>query len=256
MNYRQLKSDARASVANAQPSPHGVTCKFWLVILVVIALGEYASFSMETSTSAVSGISALAVRNSSTMLLLAVSFAVQLLTTVWSAVYTNYALALSRGEEGAGFEKIVQGFTRFFSIMLLLIVEYILIVMWTFLFIIPGLIAAYRYRFSLQILLENPGISPMEAISRSSKLTQGYKMQVFILDIHLLWYQILASVGTLIFMAYSYEQLPIAYTTQNTYVFMGITYLFSMFVDIVFLPFYHTTIANAYHWIQKQKSDE
>lgn len=253
MDYNQLKADARQRVSLANPSPHRITCQYWLILLVFIALSEWGSYYLESAINDVSGISAIVMRNNSTLFLLLISFVVQVLATIWSTGYIHYSMSLSRGEENVGFEKITQVFRRFFSVLLLLILEYFLVVLWTCLFIIPGIVAAYRYRYALYILLENPGIAPMEAISRSKQMTRGYKIQMFFLDLNLLWYQILASVGTIVFTIYTYELLPLPYTDRNTYVLLGITYLFSMFVDILFLPFYHTTLSNAYYWVKEQR---
>lgn len=256
MNYRQLIGDARRSVSSASPSPHKVTCLYWCVILLVIVIGEGLTLYLDTTTAAVSGISAITSRNSTTMLILLIAFLAQMITTVWSAGYSNYALSLSRNEEGSGFEKITQGFARFFSILLLLIIEYMLVMLWSFLFIIPGFVALYRYRYALLILLDNPGISPLEALNRSKAMTRGYKLQIFILDIYLLWYIILASVGTAVYMAYSYALLPIAITDWNTYVIMAITYLFAMLIDILFLPQYHCSFTNGYLWVKAQQEEK
>ncbi len=45
--------------------------------------------------------------------------------------------------------------------------QYIFIFLWTLLFIIPGFIAAYRYRFAVSNLCENPDMGVMEAINMS-----------------------------------------------------------------------------------------
>lgn len=253
MNFAQLKQDAKHSLSLANPSPHRVTCLYWCVILAVIVLGEGSVYMLESGTNGVSGISAITARNSTVMVVMLISFAMQLLTTVWSASYNNYSLALSRNEEGVGFEKLTQGFTRFFSILLLLILEYILVMLWSFLFIIPGLVAIYRYRYALLILLDNPGLSPIEAINRSKAMTRGHKMQIFLLDFHLLWYQILISVGSVAFLCYSYELTPLPITDWNTYVLMAITYLFTMLVDILFMPYYQCTFTNGYLWVKSQQ---
>ena len=45
-----------------------------------------------------------------------------------------------------------------------------------------GIVAAYRYRFALYNLYENPGIGVMEALDMSKRQTLGYKSQLFTLD--------------------------------------------------------------------------
>jgi uncharacterized membrane protein len=57
------------------------------------------------------------------------------------------------------------------------------IFLWTLLFIIPGIIAAYRYSMTSYILLENPDMPVMDAIRRSKEMMDGNKGRLFCLDI-------------------------------------------------------------------------
>ena len=53
--------------------------------------------------------------------------------------------------------------------------------LWLLLFIIPGIIAAYRYSMTYYILAENPELSASEAIDRSKELMDGNKYRLFCL---------------------------------------------------------------------------
>lgn len=55
--------------------------------------------------------------------------------------------------------------------------------LWTLLFIIPGVIKGYSYSMVPFILSENPTISPNEAITLSRKMTNGHKLNMFLLDL-------------------------------------------------------------------------
>ena len=72
---------------------------------------------------------------------------------------------------------------------------------------IPGIIAAYRYRFALYNLCENPEISIMEALDMSKRQTLGYKGQLFMLDLSYLGWALLAGVPSLIYSFAFYQQL-------------------------------------------------
>ena len=53
----------------------------------------------------------------------------------------------------------------------------------------PGIIAAYRYRFALYNLCENPEMGVMEALNMSKAQTLGFKGQLFVLDLSFIgWY--------------------------------------------------------------------
>lgn len=57
----------------------------------------------------------------------------------------------------------------------------IYIMLWSILFIIPGIIKSYEYRFVPYIKSENPNISTKEAIRLSRNMTDGNKFDMFIL---------------------------------------------------------------------------
>ena len=67
---------------------------------------------------------------------------------------------------------------------------------WTLLFIIPGIIASYRYRMTPFIMVEHPELSASEAIERSKKMMDGHKGELFCLDLGFIGW-ILLSILTL-----------------------------------------------------------
>ena len=56
---------------------------------------------------------------------------------------------------------------------------YIFIVLWSFLFIIPGIIKIFSYAMTPYILEENPELSANEAIDRSRAMMKGHKFDLF-----------------------------------------------------------------------------
>lgn len=111
------------------------------------------------------------------------------LNSVLTLGITSYYLKAIRHEE-AGIEtlfsyfnwkQIVKIFSLFFMIQLFT-------VLWTLLFIIPGIIAAYRYSMAMYILIDNPDKDIMECIAESKQMMIGHKIELFILQISfILW---------------------------------------------------------------------
>ena len=63
------------------------------------------------------------------------------------------------------------------------------IILWMLLFIIPGIIAGYRYAMTPYILAENPDMGVKEAIGASKKLMKGNKFRLFCLHLSFIgWY--------------------------------------------------------------------
>lgn len=56
---------------------------------------------------------------------------------------------------------------------------YLFIVLWSFLFIIPGIIKVFSYSMTPYILEENPELSANEAIDRSRAMMKGHKFDLF-----------------------------------------------------------------------------
>ena len=59
----------------------------------------------------------------------------------------------------------------------------VFIILWTLLFIIPGIVMSYAYSMTFFILKDNPEMSALDAIKASKKMMKGYKMKAFLLDL-------------------------------------------------------------------------
>lgn len=85
-------------------------------------------------------------------------------------------------------ENLLDGFGFLPRLLLVMILQYLFIFLWSMLFVIPGIIAAYRYSLSIYVMIDHPEYSAMDCIRESKRLTQGYKGQLFMLDLSfLLW---------------------------------------------------------------------
>lgn len=65
----------------------------------------------------------------------------------------------------------------------------VIIVLWTLLFLVPGMIAEYRYCMVPYLLSENPQMSGKHARELSDWMTRDQKWEIFVLDLSFLgWY--------------------------------------------------------------------
>ncbi len=80
------------------------------------------------------------------------------------------------------------------------------IVLWTFLFIIPGIVKSYSYSMAAYIAAENPDMSATDAITASKELMDGNKWRLFCLDLSFIGWSILCiftlGIGTLFLRPY------------------------------------------------------
>ena len=70
------------------------------------------------------------------------------------------------------------------------------IFLWSLLFIIPGIIATYRYAMVPYLIAEFPDLSVSEAMEESSRLMRGNKMRLFCLQFSFIGWILLAMFAT------------------------------------------------------------
>ena len=127
-----------------------------------------------------------------TILVLFVSVVTTLTGLILDAGQVLYHLGVRRGEE-MPYATLFDGFGFIGKLILLNIVITLYVFLWSMLFIIPGIIAGYRYRFAIYNLCENPDMGVMEAISMSKAQTAGYKGDLFLLDLTFIGWNLLCS---------------------------------------------------------------
>ena len=82
-------------------------------------------------------------------------------------------------EQTANIKDLFDGFSRFKDTFLLHLLTTLLIVLWSLLLIVPGIIAAIRYTMAYLIMTENPDMTASECITASKMMMEGRKMDFF-----------------------------------------------------------------------------
>lgn len=116
-------------------------------------------------------------------------------------------LKVARGEN-VRFVDAFYGFKDYFSALKLYFLTNIYVLLWLCLFIIPGIVASYKYLFAFHYLADNPGASARECIRRSKEITNGYKRTLFALDLSFIGWNLLVSMtlGILGIWVYPYHE--------------------------------------------------
>lgn len=88
--------------------------------------------------------------------------------------------------------------------------------LWSMLFVIPGIVKGYSYSLAMYIKSENPNIPASKAIELSTRMTNGHKMDLFVLDMSFIGWGILSAftlniLGILYVMPYQYAAKAFAY---------------------------------------------
>lgn len=106
--------------------------------------------------------------------------------------YAKFNMDLIDGEEGK-IETLFRYFKQWGTMLWAGILQIVYILLWSLLFIIPGIIAAYRYAMTSYILAENPEMEASEAIARSKEMMKGNKWRLFCMQFSFIGWDILSS---------------------------------------------------------------
>ena len=201
MNRIQLKQRARELVKTAKPSPVVAGLIFAVMLLIFgllisrlsgvkvdtrIVQDYFLNFDME-------GFYAYVTSQFPTPVEMLLSALLSLLELILSAGFTIFILNTVNGTE-ASLWNLLDGFSSFFRIIWLSILSSVFVFLWSLLLIVPGIIAVYKYRLALYLLLENPNMRAIDCLRESKRLMRGHKWQLFVLDLSFIGWFILCGI--------------------------------------------------------------
>ena len=231
LNRAALKADARDRMRRYKPNPilMGliVVAIAWLLQILsmnVLGLSRIQQYFYSAMTSSYANYAEAMEKLNEQMMqfwtnyhpsafarLLAVALGI--MNLMINVGFTIYALHVCR-EEKADFGNLFDGFGIIFRVLWLSILEYLFIMLWSLLLFFPGIIAMYRYRQAIYLLIEHPEMSAMQCITASKELMRGHKWELFVLDLSFLGWDLLeALVFPLVIWLLPYKEL----TSVNYY---------------------------------------
>lgn len=77
--------------------------------------------------------------------------------------------------------QMFEGFNQFGTALCGYLLMMLYTMLWSLLFLIPGIIAAYAYSMTFFIIADDPSVSASDAITRSKEMMQGNKWKLFCL---------------------------------------------------------------------------
>ncbi len=101
----------------------------------------------------------------------------------------RYFIKSARYEDSSGCFKYAFDRENYMGIIKAMLLRGVQNFLWYLLLIIPGIIKSYEYSMAPYILAENPNIGAQEAIKLSRDMTEGHKLDMFVLDLSFIgWY--------------------------------------------------------------------
>lgn len=122
----------------------------------------------------------------------ALSIAVMLFTVVLNGGYYLFCLDILHSRE-TPLSVLMDGLGSTGRLIWCNILVSIKIALWSMLFVIPGIIAAYRYRFAIYNVLCDSSLSASQAIALSCEQTRGIKGELFMLDLSFIGWNLLST---------------------------------------------------------------
>lgn len=105
------------------------------------------------------------------------------------------------------YEDLLAGFRDgFWGLFVLNLMKSLFVMLWSLLFVIPGIIAEYSYSMSFFIHVDHPEYSWQTCLQQSKQMMAGHKMEYFVLQLSFLGWQLVGAlclgIGTLWVNAY------------------------------------------------------
>jgi uncharacterized membrane protein len=190
MNSKEIRSNARKSLKGHW----GTAIVAAIIANVFPGVGYSSSFSSDdmdfTKLSELSGtelITTLAIFGGILLIGLAISLVV---SSVISIGYAQFNMDLVDGDDpkiSTLFSKVRQLKTAVIANILVFVRVFFGMIF----FIVPGVIALFKYSMTNYIIAENPGISAREALDKSKKIMKGNKLRFFLLGLSFIGWEIL-----------------------------------------------------------------
>ena len=168
-----------------------LTGKYQNVIIIMLIMGVVSSLFTSGNFSQNANFGA--------RLLSIISFA---LSAAFTYAQTKMYIGVTNDENPDIETVVLAGFKEnYVRSLITLLIQTVYIILWTLLFVIPGIIKAYAYSMSFYLLNKNKDLQPSEAITMSKEYTNGYKMDLFMLHLSYIGWYILSlfTFGILLF---------------------------------------------------------
>lgn len=124
----------------------------------------------------------------------------------------KYMLDFVRGDN-FDFDKLFDYYkSNVINILLLSFLVNLFIMLWSFLLIIPGIIAAFSYSMCTYIYIDGKHTEPMEVINASKNMTYGYKWDLFVFYLSFLgWFLLCLFIIPIVFVIPYFEVSKVMY---------------------------------------------
>lgn len=198
MSHAQLKFTARGYLRAARPAPLFVG----IVAMALMELINYLSLKITNYSELLQATQTYSQSGDAQAYLAAISryspsfggtimdLLLQVMGIMITTGITIFVIRTVRDGKGS-YGNLLDGFPILLRIIGLYLVQSVFIFLWSLLFVIPGIVASYRYSQAIYILLDHPEMGIMDCIRASKHMMNGNKWDYFVLELSFLGWSLL-----------------------------------------------------------------
>ena len=141
-------------------------------------------------------------------------------------------------------QQIFLGFEKFAKTLGLSLYVLLFIILWTMVFIIPGIIASFRYSQAYYIMIDHPEYTIRRCVDESKFRMKGNKEKYFLLSLSFIGWSLLCGIPSIIVgaMASSIQSFAVF---QMLYIAAMIPYVWLVpYMNLTFVAFYEILVGN------------
>ena len=191
MTYSELRRMARENLEGNWKKSLGIA--FVASIFGALIAGNNLSFEIDLEREIIQQLPDIIL--SFLALMVSASSALNLVHFILGGpVQLGYAQILLKQYHRQEFEvkDLFSQFGRFKQGFLMNLLRGLYVFLWSLLFIIPGIVASYKYAMVPFLMTDNPDMTAKESITASKELMDGYKGHLFMLDLSFIGWDLLA----------------------------------------------------------------
>lgn len=199
---REIRREAREILARGwygRIASVFITLYFIVVFAVLFVGGAFAEMNVQTLSdhlkakleAAQAGLAYAAPSRMALCSMTGASAFMQLIGYLFGAIFmyglATVLLKALKDDTNRWFADSFGGFLRPLEVLWLIVLMNIKVFLWTLLFVIPGIVAMYRYRQAWYLKSEHPDWGAFKCLAESGKMMKGRKWAAFCLDLSFLW---------------------------------------------------------------------
>lgn len=193
MDRKTLKTNAKVSLKNCNKNPYIIALVYFIVLVVLSAIATFTGKSENLSVG--NGL---------------ITFIVELVSSTLIVGFTWWTLSIVRGNDDVGEFKLA--FIKIVPLFIVNLINSIIIIIATIIFIIPGIIATLGLSMTTRCLRDNPDSGIFAAIKKSWRIMKGHKWEFFVLRLSFIPWAILSVITAGIAGIYAFPYIETTFS--------------------------------------------